>query len=973
MIEEFMKFLSGGSLFLFDRKALRYFRKDGHSWRKKKDGKTVREAHEKLKSGSIDVLHCYYAHGEDNENFQRRSYWLLDGNLEHIVLVHYRDVNEGINSSVPCLLNSDSGSINCTLGAQSSSGQSLSSEFEEADSVVDYGDPAGFGKPINAFYLPQGNPRNSTLSEGQHIAHGTSQLTGLHCQINCGVDASSSTLPEALNYAINSSTKTEILRKYANFQEQKILSVQPNCVSSMPVAMTDSVMCSDKGTYDKQELLTVSPEHAIMGSDTRSVQVKEVYKTNAYNPVNTKLEVDGAPDTYHVTDEYHFSAAPQFGSTKDSQVNFTVSGQHLEFTNEASYLKDYALGDVDYTGHGDLKKLDSFGRWMNKEMGRDCDNSLMTSESGSYLRSFDTQNDSKEVTSLFRHMQLDMDLLGPSISQNQSFSIIDFSPDWAWAFSKVETKVLISGTFLGGIDPSSIKWCCMFGEHEVPAEVLTGNVLRCQAPSHAPGRVPFYVTCSNRLACSEVREFEFREDFISSTLVSRRRVSREEIHLQVQFAKLLSARVVACPLENCTKCALVNELFLNLSMDDNGWDRLKEQSKASSVHKGDVADVLIQMLLKGKLRDWLHAKAHEEGRGPNILDEEGLGAIHYAAALGYEWAIWPIVSAGGNPNFRDAHGKTGLHWAAFYGREEAVVQLIRLGTAPGAVQDPTSASPGGHTAADLASNRGHKGIAGYLAEADLTSHLSAITLKDNMMGNDSVDLAAKKAIEAVQDPSVDPANGKKDEQIPFRGSLAAVWNSAQAAARIQSAFRVLSFRHRQLMRLKDEKPEIPNEAIIVSSLSSKLQKLNHYSDALRAAAAVKIQRKYFGWRGRTDFLKIRDRIVKIQAHVRGHQVRKQYKKVVWSVSIVEKAILRWRRKGAGLRGFHADKLGVSVALKDGTTDDYEFLRLGRKQKAAAVEKALARVQSMARNPEGRDQYMRLVTSSSRSKLGEGGM
>jgi hypothetical protein len=67
-----------GSLFLFDRKVLRYFRKDGHNWRKKKDGKTVKEAHEKLKVGSIDVLHCYYAHGEDNENFQRRCYWMLE-------------------------------------------------------------------------------------------------------------------------------------------------------------------------------------------------------------------------------------------------------------------------------------------------------------------------------------------------------------------------------------------------------------------------------------------------------------------------------------------------------------------------------------------------------------------------------------------------------------------------------------------------------------------------------------------------------------------------------------------------------------------------------------------------------------------------------------------------------------------------------------------------------------------------------
>ena len=42
----------GGSLFLFDRRAVRFFRKDGHNWRKKADGKTVRETHEKLKVGS---------------------------------------------------------------------------------------------------------------------------------------------------------------------------------------------------------------------------------------------------------------------------------------------------------------------------------------------------------------------------------------------------------------------------------------------------------------------------------------------------------------------------------------------------------------------------------------------------------------------------------------------------------------------------------------------------------------------------------------------------------------------------------------------------------------------------------------------------------------------------------------------------------------------------------------------------------
>lgn len=47
--------MSGGSLFLFDRKVLRYFRKDGHNWRKKKDGKTVKEAHEKLKVSNAAI------------------------------------------------------------------------------------------------------------------------------------------------------------------------------------------------------------------------------------------------------------------------------------------------------------------------------------------------------------------------------------------------------------------------------------------------------------------------------------------------------------------------------------------------------------------------------------------------------------------------------------------------------------------------------------------------------------------------------------------------------------------------------------------------------------------------------------------------------------------------------------------------------------------------------------------------------
>ncbi|KAG2593932.1 hypothetical protein PVAP13_5NG264416 [Panicum virgatum] len=84
-----------GSWFLFNRRVLRYFRNDGFEWQKKKNGKTISEAHERLKVDNMDALNCYYARGDKNPTFQRRIYWMLDPAYEHIVLVHYRDVLEG--------------------------------------------------------------------------------------------------------------------------------------------------------------------------------------------------------------------------------------------------------------------------------------------------------------------------------------------------------------------------------------------------------------------------------------------------------------------------------------------------------------------------------------------------------------------------------------------------------------------------------------------------------------------------------------------------------------------------------------------------------------------------------------------------------------------------------------------------------------------------------------------------------------
>lgn len=91
-------------------------------------------------------------------------------------------------------------------------------------------------------------------------------------------------------------------------------------------------------------------------------------------------------------------------------------------------------------------------------------------------------------------------------------------------------------------------------------------------------------------------------------------------------------------------------------------------------------------------------------------------------------------------------------------------------------------------------------------------------------------------------------------------------------------------------------------------------------------------------------------------------MRKNYKKIIWSVGILDKVILRWRRKGRGLSGFKSEATAASSSMIEPETkeDDYDFLKAGRKQTEERLHKALARVKSMVQYPEARDQYRRLL-------------
>ncbi|KAG2308062.1 hypothetical protein Bca52824_027810 [Brassica carinata] len=258
-------------------------------------------------------------------------------------------------------------------------------------------------------------------------------------------------------------------------------------------------------------------------------------------------------------------------------------------------------------------------------------------------------------------------------------------------------------------------------------------------------------------------------------------------------------------------------------------------------------------------------------------------------------------------------------------RKELIIGSLKaLGASPGTLTDPNPDFPSGSTPSDLAYANGYKGITAYLSEYALRTHVSLLSLNEK---NSETSLAA---VETAPSPS----------SSALTDSLTAVRNASRAW---------LGF-----IRFSGLKRAL-------SMLAPKTHKQGraHNDDSVQAAA-IWIQNKFRGYKGRKDYLITPQRIIKIQAHVRGYQVRKKYRKIIWSVGILEKVILRWRRKGAGLRGIKSDALVTK--MQDGTEKEEEddFFKQGRKQTEERLEKALARVKSMVQYPEARDQYRRLL-------------
>lgn len=212
-------------------------------------------------------------------------------------------------------------------------------------------------------------------------------------------------------------------------------------------------------------------------------------------------------------------------------------------------------------------------------------------------------------------------------------------------------QVIIIGTFT--CDMSDRQWYCMFGETEVPAEIIQEGVLCCYAPTHLPGKVSLCITSGNRESCSEIREYEYRDNpniYTNNTEIKSR--NTEELLLLVRFVHMLLSSQKE---KNST------------AGEEDSWSQVIESLLDGSMTSSNASDWLLEELLKDKLQQWLSSRLQNK-KGVTPLSKKEQGMIHTVSGLGFGWALNLILKSGVGVNFRDINGWTALHWAARFGR-----------------------------------------------------------------------------------------------------------------------------------------------------------------------------------------------------------------------------------------------------------------------------------------------------------------
>ncbi|KAE9453268.1 hypothetical protein C3L33_14839, partial [Rhododendron williamsianum] len=596
-----------GTIVLFDRKKLRNFRRDGHNWKKKKDGKTVKEAHEHLKVGNEERIHVYYAHGEDNSTFVRRCYWLLDKTLEHIVLVHYRETQEGspgnpVNSNSSSALSDPSASWLLS---------------EETDSGADA-----------ANYITE----KAQLEPGDNMTIINHEMR-LH-EINT-LDWEELLVPDDLNkLSAPDGGKTPRFERQNQYKTNEFTSNGsiPSANKLPEESSLGSLGESDARSYSIGLNALDSPFFQNMSGDTNVNLPREV----------SELVTVGTGDTLDTLGKDGLQTQESFGRW----MNYIL-------TDSPGSVDDPILESSIPTGH-ELSTLQIMDHPQSFVPGQ-----LFSITDVSPAWAFSTEETKGEY---YEGDGLEWygDWIGEKerrvagASEKWEILITGFFNDGHQHLSRSNMYCVCGDECYPAeiIQPGVFR--CLVSPHTPGLVNLYFSLDACNPIS--------------QVMTFEYRAPLVRDSMICSDNTG---ANWEDYRVQMRLAHLLFSTTKSLSifsskvLPNALKEAKIFAHKTSHIVD--GWAYTMESVENNQISFQQAKDSLFELTLKNKLYEWLLERVVEGGKTSDH-DDQGQGVIHLCAILDYTWAVCPFAWSGLSLDYRDKFGWTALHWAAYCGR-----------------------------------------------------------------------------------------------------------------------------------------------------------------------------------------------------------------------------------------------------------------------------------------------------------------
>uniref|UniRef100_UPI002540970C LOW QUALITY PROTEIN: calmodulin-binding transcription activator 2-like n=1 Tax=Euleptes europaea TaxID=460621 RepID=UPI002540970C len=553
-----------GSIILYNRKKVKY-RKDGYCWKKRKDGKTTREDHMKLKVKGVECLYGCYVHSAIVPTFHRRCYWLLQN--PDIVLVHYLNVPAIEDCGKIC------GPVLCSINSDRKewlkwSKEELVGQLKPMFHGIKWTCSNGNGtaefsieqlvQQILESHQSKPPPRthaclcSSGLGSPGHLPHKCSSTK--HRIISPKVEVRPCPYPaltEVQNIAGSAETKAEPepAKPSGSDKDSKLAkAVLPSLANTCPESAQHSPSLAQPNGFPKQELpsvtlsmgagrcppplglallpgpglvlsqnLEATMETNEMGTETfdpdcflNSPKQGQTYGGGAGLQAKPEPSETSAPPTYSL-----FMSTNRFFIQDDGarQGPIPPSPPAAEGTEEA---KNNPETPMETAGEGGLTAERVLGESEGQaeeatgmaatELQEELYSIIQTAAAAAAGSSFSLSFDS-HFPDLMSELMTEESGPGsvptPRGSPRPLVSITDFSPEWSYPEGGV--KMLITGPWADEAEP----YTCLFDQISVPASLIQSGVLRCYCPAHEAGLVPLQVACDSRLVSMSVF-FEYR-------------------------------------------------------------------------------------------------------------------------------------------------------------------------------------------------------------------------------------------------------------------------------------------------------------------------------------------------------------------------------------------------------------------------------------------------------------------------------